>query len=52
MFRAVFRQITRFLNWVNRTGSESSAARTIREAENHRDDVERRSGGGGGDWGG
>ena len=36
MFRALYRQIARFLNWVNRTGLGSSASRTTREAENHR----------------
>ena len=33
MFRAVYPQIARFLNWVNRTGSGSSASRATREAE-------------------
>jgi hypothetical protein len=53
MFRAVYRQIARFLNWVN--GTESSASRATREAAEHRRDVESRnagsfwdSGGGGG----
>jgi hypothetical protein len=46
MFRAVYRQIARFLNWVNRTGSTPTAAsRLIREAQEHRDDVVNRSGG-------
>jgi hypothetical protein len=44
MFRAVYRQIARFLNWVNGSGSGSSASRAIREAEDHRRDVESRSG--------
>jgi hypothetical protein len=48
MFRALYRQIARFLNWVNRTGSESSASRAIKEAEDHRRDVENRSGSGNG----
>ncbi len=48
MFRALYRQIARFLNWVNRTGSESSASQAIKEAEDHRRDIENRSGGG---WG-
>ena len=55
MFRAVYRQIARFLNWVNRTGSGSSASRATREAAEHRRDVESQnagsfwdSGGGGG----
>ena len=52
MFRAVYRQIAKFLNWVNRTRSGSSASRTAREIERHRRDVESRYGGGGGaDWG-
>jgi hypothetical protein len=53
MFRAVYRQIARFLDWVNGTGS--SASRATREAAEHRRDVESRnagsfwdSGGGGG----
>jgi hypothetical protein len=44
MFRAVYRQVARFLNWVNRTGSGSSASRASRDAENHRRDVESRHG--------
>jgi hypothetical protein len=44
MFRAVYRQIARFLSWVNRTGSGSSASRATREAAEHRRDVESRSG--------
>ena len=51
MFRAVYRQIARFLNWINRTGSGSSASQAIREAENHRRDIEDRSGGSGGGLG-
>ena len=39
MFRAVYRQIARFLNWVNRTGSGSSASRATREAADHRRDL-------------
>ena len=43
MFRAVYRQIARFLNWVN--GSDgSSTSRAIKEAAEHRRDVEGRSG--------
>jgi len=49
MFRAVYRQIARFLNWVNGTGSGYSASRATREAEDHRWDVESRSGS---TWGG
>jgi hypothetical protein len=48
MFRALYRRIARFLNRVNRTRSESSTSQAIREAEQHRRDVEIRSGGG---WG-
>ena len=44
MFRAVYRQIARFLNWVNGTGSGYSASRATREAEDHRREVESRSG--------
>ena len=40
MFRALYRQIARFLNWVNRTGVESDASRLIKDAERHRHDVE------------
>ena len=43
MFHAVYRQIARFLNWVNRTG-DSGTSRAIRGAENHRRDVETRYG--------
>jgi hypothetical protein len=48
MFRALYRQIAKFLNRVNRTRSESTASQAIREAEQHRRDVESRSGSG---WG-
>jgi hypothetical protein len=48
MFRAVYRQIARFFNWINGTGSGSSASQAIREAENHRRDIEDRSGSTGG----
>ena len=48
MFRAVYRQVARFLNWINRTGSGSSASRATNEAADHRRDVQSRSGG---DWG-
>lgn len=50
MFRAVYRQIARFLDWVNRTGSGSSASQATREAENHRRDIETRSGSSGSGW--
>jgi hypothetical protein len=48
MLRAVYRQIARFFNWINRTGSGSSASQATREAEDHRRDMESRSGGGDG----
>ena len=48
MFRAVYRQIVRFLDWVNRSGSGSSASRATREAADHRRDVQIRSGSEGG----
>ena len=52
MFRALYRQIARFLNWINRsTGSGSSVSRAAREAEDHRRDVESRYGGGGNGYG-
>ena len=50
MFRSLYRQIVRFFDWVNRSGSGSSASRATREAADHRRDVENRYGGGG-DWG-
>jgi hypothetical protein len=40
MFRAMYRQIARFLNWVNGTGSGYSASRATREAEDHRREVQ------------
>jgi hypothetical protein len=49
MFRAVYRQIASFLNWVNRTGSGTSAgsgpsaSQVTREAADHRRDVEIRA---------
>jgi hypothetical protein len=49
MFRAVYRQIVRFVDWINRSGSGSSASQATREAADHRRDIESRSGGGG--WG-
>ena len=49
MFRAVYRQIARFLDWVNRSGSGPSASRAAKEAKDHRRDVESRYGGGGSD---
>ena len=52
MFRALYRQIVRFFDWVNRSGSGSSASRTTREVEDHRRDVESSSGSGFGGLGG
>ena len=49
MFRAVYRQIARFLDRVNRSGSGSSASRAVKEAEDHRRDAQSRSGSDG--WG-
>ena len=49
MFCAVYRQIARFLNWINGSGSGSSAEAT-REAKEHRQDVARRGDGRGGDF--
>jgi hypothetical protein len=46
MLRAVHRQIARFLNWVNRTGSGPSASQASREAADYRRDMEDRTGGG------
>jgi hypothetical protein len=51
MFRAVYRQIVRFLDWINRSGSGSSASQATREAADYRRDVEIRSSSGSGDWG-
>ena len=51
MFRALYRQIARFLNWVNGTRSETLASQAIRQAEQHRHDIENRSGGPGGGLG-
>ncbi len=51
MFRALYRQIARFLNWVNGTRSESAASQAIREAEQYRRDIETRSGSSGGGLG-
>jgi hypothetical protein len=52
MFRALYRQIVRFLDWINRSGSGSNASAAVREAENHRRDLEDRyPGSGSGGWG-
>ena len=51
MFRAVYRQIARFLDWINRSGSGPSASEAAREAKEHRQDVASR-GGRGGDFSG
>jgi len=48
MFRAVYGQIVRFLDWINRSGSGSSASQATREAADHRRDVQIRSGSTGG----
>ena len=40
MFRSLYRQVVRFLDWVNRSGSGSSATTATRKAANHRQDVE------------
>jgi hypothetical protein len=50
MFRALYRQIARVLNWINRTGSGSSPSGAIKEAEDHRRDLEDRWGSGLGGW--
>jgi hypothetical protein len=49
MFRAVHRQIARFLNWVNGTGPGASPSRNriSREVADHRRDLE----GSAGKWG-
>jgi hypothetical protein len=50
MLRALYRRIARFLNWVNGSRRfESSTSQAMKEAEQHRRDIEDRSGGG---WGG
>jgi hypothetical protein len=46
MFRAVYRQIVRFLDWINRSAPGASASQITREAADHRRDVEIRSGSG------
>jgi hypothetical protein len=54
MFRAVYRRIARFLNWVNRSaGPGPSASRITREIADERRDLQFRSGTGGpgGDFG-
>ena len=50
MFPAVYRQIARFLDWINGSGSGSSASQATREAD-HRRDIEIRSGSGSDGWG-
>jgi hypothetical protein len=42
MFRALYRQIVRFFDWVNRSGSGSSSSRAVKEAEDHRRNIEDR----------
>ena len=51
MFRALYRQVVRFLDWVNRSGSGSSASRATREAADYRRDMESRTGSDSGGWG-
>jgi hypothetical protein len=51
MFRAVYRQIVRFLDWINRSRPGSSASQVTREAADYRRDFEIRSGSGSGRWG-
>ena len=54
MFRALYRQVARFLNRVNGTGrasAGSSTSQAIKEAEDHRRDIENRSGSEGGGLG-
>ena len=49
MLGAAYRQLTRFLAWLN--GGGRSVKQSVREAENHRRDVESRYGGGGDGYG-
>jgi hypothetical protein len=51
MFSAVYRQIKRFLAWLNGGGRSGSVKDAVKEAENHRRDVESRYGGGGNGYG-
>jgi hypothetical protein len=51
MFRAVYRQIVRFLDWINRSRPGSSASQVTREAADYRRDFEIRSGSGPGGLG-
>ena len=46
MLRALYGQLKRFLGWLNGGGY------SVKDAENHRRDVESRHGGGSGDLGG
>jgi hypothetical protein len=50
MLRALYGQFKRFLGWLN--GGGYSANDSVKEAENHRRDIESRYGGGGSDLGG
>jgi len=50
MFRAVYRQIVRVLDWLNGSGSGLSASQATKEAADHRRDVEHRSDTGMGGW--
>ena len=45
MFSAVYRQIKRFLAWLNGGGRSGSVKDAVKKAENHRRDVESRYGG-------
>jgi hypothetical protein len=51
MIRALYRQIVRFFDWVNRSGSGSSSSRAVKEAEDHRRNIEDRYGSGSSGWG-
>ena len=48
MLHAVYRKIVRFLDWVNRSGSGSSASQATREAADYRREEQIRSGSTGG----
>ncbi len=50
MLRALYGQLKRFLGWLN--GGGYSVKGSVKDAENHRREVESRYGGPGGDLGG
>ncbi|HEX6725522.1 MAG TPA: hypothetical protein VF073_09810 [Gaiella sp.] len=50
MLRALYGQFKRFLGWLN--GGGYSVKDSVKQAENHRRDIESRYGGPGGDLGG